>query len=270
MDIKKGFSLILKNETQTSELLPYISDAGFEGIEPTFHTDFFPSPENYHREAPLLRSRCADLNLQVIGMRAGRITWSTIPSQDPRERQRALEHTKRALECVKLLGGDVLLVVPGEIHPSIPYKDHWKRVVEYGVKAGEAAREIGCVIGLENVEARFPLSVLEWQGLLQEINCPEVRMYLDVGNIAWLGLGFPQQWIRTLGDQIFRIHFKDALWGHEVRNLLEGDICWKEVIEALREIEYSGWISVEPEWYRWAPQRLTERLSRDLDAILAL
>jgi len=95
-------------------------------------------------------------------------------------------------------------------------------------------------------------------------------MYLDVGNVAWLGLGFPEQWIRSLRDRICRIHFKDALWGRELRNLLEGEIPWGKVMGALREVDYRGWISVEPEWYRTAFHRLAERLSRDLDAIFQM
>jgi hexulose-6-phosphate isomerase len=129
---------------------------------------------------------------------------------------------------------------------------------------------MGVRIGLENVEARFPLSVKEWKELLKEIHHPSVGMYLDVGNVAWLGLGFPEQWIRSLGERIFRIHFKDALWGRELRNLLEGEIPWNQVMEALREVGYQGWVSVEPEWYQTAPYRLAERLSKDLDAIFGL
>jgi sugar phosphate isomerase/epimerase len=125
-------------------------------------------------------------------------------------------------------------------------------------------------IGLENVEARFPLSAREWRSLIEEIGRPEVRMYLDIGNVAWLGLGFPEQWVAALGDLICRLHVKDATRDGRLRNLLAGDIDWKAVNDAVKSITYKGWISVEPEWYKHLPARLAERLSRDLDAILSL
>lgn len=267
---KKGFSLVLRDEQHASEILPILAAAGFAGVEPTFNGDAYPSPRGYLEQAPRLREIAKDHGLEVMGMRAGRKPWNTIPAPDTKARREALEHTKRALECMVMLGGDVLLVVPGQCTPDVPYEDHWKRVVEYAWEAGELAASIGVRIGLENVEARFPLSVKEWEELLQEIGHPSVGMYLDVGNVAWLGLGFPEQWIRALKDSIYRIHFKDALWGRELRNLLEGEIPWAQVMDALREVRYRGWISVEPEWYRNAPHRLAERLSKDLDAIFQM
>ena len=95
-------------------------------------------------------------------------------------------------------------------------------------------------------------------------------MYLDVGNITWLGLGFPEQWIAALEGLICQVHFKDAEFGGVLRNLLAGDVDWPAVVGALRNSGYEGWISVEPVWYHYAPQRLAQRLSRDLDAIFGL
>lgn len=270
MPVHKGFSSQWSGEQQLDELLPHIAAAGFDGIEPTFNPGAYPSPEGYHRQAPELRRRCEALGLQVHGLRAGRFPWANIPSPDERDRAAAIEHIRRALECVSIMGGDVLLVVPGQARPEVSYAEHWRRVVEFARAAGELAAARGVTIGLENVEARFPLSVRDWKDLLLEIDHPQVRMYLDVGNVTWLGLGFPEQWIRELGTLVCRLHFKDATFGGALRNLLAGDVNWSAVAAALRETRYAGWISVEPEWYRHAPARLAERLSRDLDAILDL
>ncbi|MCU0974203.1 MAG: sugar phosphate isomerase/epimerase [Burkholderiales bacterium] len=266
----KGFSSQWSGEQQLDELLPNIAAAGFDGIEPTFNPGAYPSPEGYRRQAPELRLRCEALGLRVHGLRAGRFPWANIPSPDARDRAAALEHIRRALECVSIMGGDVLLVVPGQARPDVGYAEHWHRVVDFARAAGELAAARGLTIGLENVEARFPLSVRDWKDLLLEIDHPQVRMYLDVGNVTWLGLGFPAQWIRELGRLVCRLHFKDASFGGGLRNLLAGEVDWSAVAAALRETGYAGWISVEPEWYRHAPARLAERLSRDLDAILDL
>jgi hexulose-6-phosphate isomerase len=123
---------------------------------------------------------------------------------------------------------------------------------------------------LENVEARFPLSVRDWGDLLAEIDHPNVRIYFDVGNVFWLGLGYPEQWLISLKDWICALHFKDATFGGQLKNLLAGDIDWRAVNGALNQMNYEGWISVEPDWYRYAPKRLPARLSADLDAILSL
>ncbi len=268
--VQKGFSSLWRKEEEFDRLLPAIASAGFAGIEPTFNTGAIPSPESYPAKAKSLSRRCQDLGLQIPSMRGGMRFWDTIPSPDPEQRAQALEHAKKALECLAIMGGRTLLVVPGRIRPEISYEDHWKRAVEFAQEAGEIANQSGMVIGLENVEARFPLSVKEWNDLLTEISHPAVRMYLDVGNVLWLGLGFPEQWILSLQERICQVHFKDARFGGSLCHLLEGEVNWKSVARALRKIGYQGWISVEPEWYAFAPERLPERLSKDLDAIFAL
>ena len=75
---------------------------------------------------------------------------------------------------------------------------------------------------------------------------------------------------RAYEGLICQVHFKDAVFGGALRNLLAGDVDWPAVVGALRTSGYKGWVSVEPVWYRYAPQRLAQRLSRDLDAIFAL
>jgi L-ribulose-5-phosphate 3-epimerase len=270
LDVQKGFSSLWRSEEEINRLLPEIASAGFAGIEPTFNSGAIPSPEFYPDQAKNLAQRSRDLGLKIPSLRGGLRFWDTIPSPDPSEREQALEHAKKAFECLALMGGKTLLIVPGRIRPDVPYEDHWKRVVDFAYRAGEMAKAYGMGIGLENVEARFPLSVKEWKDLLDEIKHPRVRMYLDVGNVSWLGLGFPEQWILSLGDRICQVHFKDALFGKTLGNILEGEVNWSQVMGALKRINYQGWISVEPEWYPFAPWRLPERLSKDLDAIFLL
>jgi L-ribulose-5-phosphate 3-epimerase len=270
LDVQKGFSSLWRTEEEINRLLPEIASAGFAGIEPTFNSGAIPSPESYPDQAKNLAQRSRDLGLKIPSLRGGLRFWDTIPSPDPSEREQALEHAKKAFECLALMGGKTLLIVPGRIRPDVPYEEHWKRVVDFAYGAGEMAKAYGMGVGLENVEARFPLSVKEWKDLLDEIKHPRVRMYLDVGNVSWLGLGFPEQWILSLGDRICQVHFKDARFGKTLGNILEGEVNWSQVMGALKKINYQGWISVEPEWYPFAPWRLPERLSKDLDAIFLL
>ena len=71
-----------------------------------------------------------------------------------------------------------------------------------------------------------------------------MKAYFDVGNIVMYG--FPQEWIRALGNRIARFHLKD--FDSKTRNfvnLREGSIDWKEVRKAIGEIGYNGWLTVE-------------------------
>jgi len=61
---------------------------------------------------------------------------------------------------------------------------------------------------------------------------------------------FPQDWIRTLGPRIAKIHLKDFNFDRRNgkfawKNLGEGDINWPEVRRALAEIKYNGYVTTE-------------------------
>ncbi|MEK6631316.1 MAG: TIM barrel protein, partial [Acidobacteriota bacterium] len=95
---------------------------------------------------------------------------------------------------------------------------------------------------------KFLLSPLEMARYVDEFASPWVKAYLDVGNMLFYG--FPQDWVRTLGSRIVRIHVKDfqldrANGKFAWKNLGEGDVDWPEVRKALGEVRYEGWVTTE-------------------------
>ncbi len=126
-------------------------------------------------------------------------------------------------------------------------------------------------IGIENVWNKFLLSPLEMRDFVDKIGSRYVGCYFDVGNV--LLTGYPEQWIRILGERIKRVHLKDFKISigniNGFCNLLEGDANWKEVIKALKEIKYDSYLTAEivPP-YRQYPQALIYNISKNMDFIL--
>ncbi len=273
MAISFGYSLVVRSQEEARERLPWLAEAGFKGVEPTFHPSGLPGPDNWRQTAGWLREECARLGLSLPSMRGGPLFWDTIPSPDPAARAKALDTARGALDSLAEMGGKLLLVVPGRAKPEIPGADHWQRVVDFARAAGDEAAARGLRLGLENVAAaRFPDGLPLWEKLLAEINHPAVGMYLDVGNVVQLDAGNPAEWLESLAGRVWQIHFKDARRGTDLRYLLAGELEWPEIVAAIKKIGYSGWIFVEPEpdWYRHAPWRLPQRLYQDMQAILNL
>ena len=71
--------------------------------------------------------------------------------------------------------------------------------------------------------------------------------YFDVGNV--LLTGYPEQWIRILGKRIKRVHVKDFKCSvgtvEGFVDLLEGDVNFQTVKEALFDIDYDGYVTAE-------------------------
>src|SRR5438270_202650 len=108
------------------------------------------------------------------------------------------------------------------------------------------AQEAKVIIGIEEVWNKFLLSPLEFARYIDEFQSPWIRAYFDVGNVAISG--YPQDWIRTLGKRIVKLHIKDFAFRKRVAEftpLLEGEIDWHAVHAALADIGYQGTATVE-------------------------
>ena len=101
-------------------------------------------------------------------------------------------------------------------------------------------------IAVEEVWNKFLLSPIEFARYVDEFNTPHLQAYFDVGNVVLYG--FPQDWIRTLGERIKKVHIKDFKVegsGWKWTNLYDGQIDWPEVRKAFDEIGYAGWFTAE-------------------------
>ena len=104
------------------------------------------------------------------------------------------------------------------------------------------------IIAVEEVWNRFLLSPLEFARYVDEFDSPWLKAYFDVGNVVIYA--FPQDWIRTLGSRIAKIHLKDFNFDRPNgrftwKPIGEGDIDWPEVRRALGEVHYGGYVTTE-------------------------
>src|SRR5436309_12887450 len=72
---------------------------------------------------------------------------------------------------------------------------------------------------------------------IKEFQSPWIQAWFDVGNV--LLYGYPQDWIRTVGKSIAKVHLKDFKRRenrYEWVNLADSDVDWQAVREAFRQI----------------------------------
>ena len=143
-------------------------------------------------------------------------------------------------------GADTVLLVPAVVDGKTGYGEAWKRSQEQIRRMLPLAKELNVIIAVEEVWNKFLLSPLEFVSYVDSFNSPLVRAYFDVGNVVISG--YPQDWIRTLGPRIAKLHIKDFKFAKrqaEFVPLREGEIDWLEVYKALGEIGYKGSATVE-------------------------
>ena len=218
-------------------------DVGFEGIEIGTITD--------PKMAEEIRDAAAKTGLKIHSVMNADHWKYPLSSADPAVVSKSVAGMEASLRNAKLWGCDSVLLVPAVVNPQTSYKDAWTRsqkVVKERILP--LAQELKVVIGMEEVWNKFLLSPLEMAQYVDEFASPWVKAYLDVGNMVFYG--FPQDWIRTLGPRIVRVHLKDfkldrANGKFSWKNLGEGDIDWPEVRKAFAEVGYESWMSTEIE-----------------------
>jgi hexulose-6-phosphate isomerase len=174
---------------------------------------------------------------------------SPLSSDDPAVVKTSVAGMEASLRNAKAWGAGVVLLVPAVVNPQTSYGDAWKRsqqVIKERILP--LAKELQVVVAIEEVWNKFLLSPLEMARYVDELDSPWAKAYFDVGNVVLYG--FPQDWIRTLGPRIVRVHLKDFSMDRGKgtfawKNLGEGDIDWPAVRQAFADIGYAGYMTTE-------------------------
>jgi hexulose-6-phosphate isomerase len=234
LPIKKGVLLDMLPATLTyADRMKMAHDVGFEVVQaPT-------TPDQHEAEEIKKAADGAKMRIDsVMNMEHWRYPLS---SNDPAVVERSLAGMRTSLHNAKLWGSDAVLLVPAVVNSQTAYHDAWSRSQKAIRRLLPLAEELKIVIAIEEVWNKFLLSPLEMATYIGEFQSPWIQAWFDVGNV--LLYGYPQDWIRTLGKSIVKVHLKDFKRkqdGYEWVNLGDGDVDWEAVRDAFREIGYSG------------------------------
>ena len=242
--LRKSLQLgMLPKRLSNADKFKLAKKCGFDGIEASPMEDLTVAEEM----GKMARDAGVPIHSIVYG------GWGA-PLSDPTDevQQKGLAGMRMALTSAKAFGCDAVLLVPAIVTETVGYGEAYERSQKNIRKLLPFAEKLGVVIAVENVWNKFLLSPLEFAAYVDEFQSPWVKAYFDVGNIAFYG--YPQDWIRTLGKRIVKLHLKDfrlrevkhwQVYSAEFVGLREGAIDWKEVHKALDEIGYSGAATVE-------------------------
>ena len=250
------FGMLPKN-LSNADKFKLAKECGFEGIEGSPMEDLTAAEEM----GKMARDAGVPIHSIVYG------GWDA-PFSDPNPevQQKGLAGMQMALKSAKAFGCDAVLLVPAIVTETVGYGQAYERSQKNIRKLLPMAEQLGIVIAVENVWNKFLLSPLEFARYVDEFDSPWLKAYFDVGNVILFG--YSQDWIRTLGKRIVKIHLKDFKRnGYQWTNLLEGDVNFKQVRLALEEVGYDGFLT--PELSGGDKAYLTD-LSGRIDRILAM
>jgi L-ribulose-5-phosphate 3-epimerase len=244
----------LEGKRPMIEAMQEAKNLGFDAIEPCIASEGVLTHNTTQSECEDIAAAADKIGIEISSVATGQ-NWQWSPSaSDPEVRKKIIDFTCKGLKVTKWLGTDAYLYVPGAVHvffmpdaEVVPYDICYERATESLKQILPAAEETGVAIGVENVWNKFLLSPLEMRDFIDSFNSDAVGAYFDVGNV--LLTGYPEQWIRILCHRIKRVHVKDFRRSvgtvDGFVDLLEGDVDFQVVKEALSDIGYDGYVTAE-------------------------
>lgn len=280
--MKKGISIWSFPQGMTiNECIMLAKKAEFDSIELALNEKGELSLESTDDEITGYKEFAKSCGIEISSLATG-LYWSySLTSNDLEIREKAKHIVKKQLDFAAFLGVDTVLVVPGAVGVDfipgceiIEYDVAYERALEALTELAPYAEQKKVSIGIENVWNKFLLSPIEMRDFIDKIDSQYVGAYLDVGNIVYSG--YPEHWIKILGNRIRKIHFKD--YRRDVGtvsgfvDLLAGDVNYPAVMEQLKAIGYDGFVTAEMippvPFYKHHADQIIWNTSASMDRIL--
>ncbi|WP_028307787.1 sugar phosphate isomerase/epimerase family protein [Desulfitibacter alkalitolerans] len=237
------YSFLWSNDLEDS--VKIIADHGFKAIE------FLVSPPHFYlnKYKPGMYSKIRKIieqnNMEVLAVNIPGLDIN-LASPFPEMRQMSIDLYKRLIDINQELNAKILIVVPGKRHPLLPpdfeliygyAKDSIEQIMDY-------ASYTDLVFGIETVPAIFLDKVADVQRLVKEFDSPKVKIVYDVANVFMQE--DPAEGIKKAADDICLIHISDTKttkWEHNV--IGTGDIDFSSIMDAIKVINYNGYVVLE-------------------------
>ena len=240
--MKYGINLYLWTDEMTDALLPVLESLkgmGYDGVEvPIFDLD----QSRWKRWA----ERLDDLGLERTANTVIAPEHNPV-SEDPAVRKAAFEHMQRVVDACAAAGSSILCgphqVALGVFTGRGATDEEWKRSVEHLRKVSEYAEGARVVLA-EEVVNRFEIyhiNVLDQAiSLVDQVGHPNCRIHLDTFH-AHIEEKDPAAAIRRAGQRIAHVHVSENDRGVPG----SGSVAWDATFDALRDVGYDGWLTVE-------------------------
>ncbi len=220
-------------------LLGRIREWGFDGVE------LFLSPEE-PASLPAVKRTLDGLGLE-------RTTCSVLPraanliGADPEERARGIEFLKRCVERTAELGATIIC---GPLYAGLGVmtgrrrtKEEWSWAVDGLAAAAEYAAKLGvtlCIEPLNRFETYFLNTLEDAARLVEAAGVSNLRIHFDTFH-ANIEERQPADSLRAVAKHLGHVHISENDRGIPGT----GHVDWRGVLLALKEIGYSGWMTIE-------------------------
>lgn len=237
-DIKISYNTLVYADEEISEGIARLARFGYDGV------DFVGEPSNYDAEE--IKSLLKKYNIEASSICAVFNEERNFVSSSPKIRKQAVDYVRECVDFAAAVGAKAISVQATacmKTNAEASEEEEWNWGVTGLREAGNYAAEKGIRLTLEawNRYETYLINRLDQAlQMVNDINLPNVGVMADTYhmNIEESDMGAA---IRNVGEKLFYVHIADSNRAAPGR----GHIDFKEIAQALRDIRYDGWVSME-------------------------
>ncbi len=169
-----------------------------------------------------------------------------LASPDEKVRKNALTYIKSVVKMANELGAEVIIVAPSAVmktETTVPRKQELEWVVPAMQEAADFAKDMNVKLAIEpwnRYETYFLNRAEQALELCDMVDRPNVGLWLDTFHMNLEEQSIPDA-IRLAGKNLFHLHMADSNRAAPGR----GHIDFPPILQAVKDIGYSGYLSME-------------------------
>ena len=226
------------------ETIKRIARAGYDGIEIGCAAPHaWPAYLNKQRRADL-KALMADQNLPAVSLlpAPGGGPGNNVTSPMVEERTATIAHYKEVIDLAHDLGAGKVLYIAGWRVFGTPHQTAWDWTLAALREIGPYAADKGITLCIENTAADSNLVDTAGQAVLlrDQVGLENVQLMFDTYHALYRNEVSSDQ-VYEMGKHLKHVHFADA-------NRMppgEGVVDWVGVMQALRDIDFDGYCTME-------------------------
>jgi sugar phosphate isomerase/epimerase len=255
--MKLAFSTNAYLKFSFAEAVRRLAAIGYAGVEimadvPHAWPAFLLDEQKQAIRDALARHRLAISNVNAFMMHAvndrrQRYWHPSWIEPDPHYRQVRIDHTMRALTLARELGAPCITTEPGgPVEKGASWAKALQLFVEMLKPVVEHAEKGGVLLLIEPEPDLLVEKAEQFEELMKHLSSPAVGLNFDIGHFYCVG-DEPAPTVRRLAKYIRHVHLEDIAPTRVHHHLVpgEGAIDFAATLQALRDVGYAGWITIE-------------------------